>query len=133
VVEAHFEYDAFGQVVAATGSPNDFKIRFSTKKNESESRLNYYGYRDYDPVLGRWLSRDPIEEQGGDNLYAFSCNNAIDNWDFLGLVLKEFKLEDLIITDRIREAKEFGPPRVNGKILAGITNTIWEKNSSDVR
>ena len=28
-----------------------------------------YGYRYYDPVTGRWLSRDPIGEEGGANLY----------------------------------------------------------------
>jgi len=30
-----------------------------------------YKYRDYAPELGRWPSRDPIEENGGVNLYAF--------------------------------------------------------------
>ena len=34
--------------------------------------------------MGRWLSRDPIEEEGGINLYAFGKNNSICNIDFLG-------------------------------------------------
>ena len=28
-------------------------------------------YRVYDPALGRWLSRDPIAERGGINLYGY--------------------------------------------------------------
>jgi hypothetical protein len=40
-----------------------------------------YQERVYSPVLGRWLNRDPIEEEGGENLYAFCCNNAILNYD----------------------------------------------------
>jgi hypothetical protein len=35
--------------------------------------------------LGRWLSRDPIEEQGGYNLYAMVNNDAVNRLDFLGM------------------------------------------------
>jgi integrase/recombinase XerD len=31
-------------------------------------QVAYYGYRYFDPVTGRWPSRDPIEEEGGVNL-----------------------------------------------------------------
>jgi RHS repeat-associated protein len=45
----------------------------------------YYGYRYYDPVNGRWPSRDPIQERGGSNLYGFAYNNT-NRWiDVLGL------------------------------------------------
>jgi len=42
-------------------------------------------YRAYDPVLGRWLSRDPIAEAGGMNLYGYVGNNPINRFDPLGL------------------------------------------------
>ena len=44
----------------------------------------YYGYRYYDPVTGRWPSRDPIEENGGINLYSFVNNDGVNQWDYLG-------------------------------------------------
>jgi integrase/recombinase XerD len=47
--------------------------------------VTYYLYRWYDPLTGRWPSRDPIEEQGGVNLYGFVGNNAISWWDYLGM------------------------------------------------
>ena len=50
------------------------------------SGVEYYGYRYYDPETGRWLSRDPIEEQGGLNLYAFVRNNGVNRIDYLGLL-----------------------------------------------
>jgi hypothetical protein len=47
--------------------------------------VTLYGYRYYDPVTGSWPSRDPIEEEGGINLYAFVGNNGVNQWDVLGL------------------------------------------------
>jgi len=47
----------------------------------------YYGYRYYDPKTGRWPSRDPIEEEGGLNLYGFVGNDGLGKIDVLG---KEF-------------------------------------------
>ncbi|RYD76336.1 MAG: RHS repeat-associated core domain-containing protein, partial [Verrucomicrobiaceae bacterium] len=44
----------------------------------------YYGYRYYDPVIGRWPSRDPIGERGGVNLYGFVGNDGVNQWDYLG-------------------------------------------------
>jgi RHS repeat-associated protein len=44
-----------------------------------------YGYRYYDPVTGRWPSRDPIGEDGGVNLYGFVGNDGVNLWDILGL------------------------------------------------
>ena len=48
--------------------------------------MAYYGYRYYDPKTGRWPSRDPIEEEGGINLYGFVGNNPVSKFDRLGLV-----------------------------------------------
>ena len=43
-----------------------------------------YQRRFYRPDLGRWLNRDPIEEEGGENLYAFCDNNPVLYIDILG-------------------------------------------------
>ncbi|MCF7676399.1 MAG: RHS repeat-associated core domain-containing protein [Akkermansiaceae bacterium] len=47
----------------------------------------YYGYRWYDPLTGRWPSRDPIGERGGVNLYGFVGNDGVDYSDRLGAVI----------------------------------------------
>ncbi|WFB36357.1 RHS repeat-associated core domain-containing protein [Kiritimatiellota bacterium B12222] len=49
------------------------------------SGVRFYGFRYYDPETGRWPNRDPIEEQGGLNLYGFVGNDGVNSWDYLGL------------------------------------------------
>jgi RHS repeat-associated protein len=53
-------------------------FRFSTKYQDDETGLLYYGYRYYDPGTGRWPNRDPIGQWGGDNLYGFVGNAPED-------------------------------------------------------
>ena len=72
-------------------SENEFRAdpgsRSSRKCPESPgfaAVLIYYGYRYYDPVTGRWPSRDPIGEKGGINLYGFIGNDGVNKWDMLG-------------------------------------------------
>jgi len=45
------------------------------------------GQRFYSPGMGRWLSRDPIEERGGVNLYTFVKNRASELFDPTGLTI----------------------------------------------
>jgi len=81
-----FEYGPFGEVIRASGPlarTNPF--RFSTKYQDDESDFLYYGFRYYNPSTGRWLSRDPIGELGGPNLYEFVGNASISFQDYLGL------------------------------------------------
>jgi RHS repeat-associated protein len=97
-IAAHFEYDPFGNTTANTDSGNQFAYRFSTKPLDAETGLYYYGYRFYDPVTGRWPSRDTIEEDGGLNLYGFVGNNGIGMVDCLGM--KECDLVVVITLDK---------------------------------
>ena len=52
---------------------------------KSASGVRYYGRRYYDPKDGRFVGRDPLQEAGGINLYAFVTNNAVNLWDYLGM------------------------------------------------
>jgi len=46
--------------------------------------MRLYGYRYYDPLTGRWPSRDPIGIDGGINLYEAHCNNPLKWYDYSG-------------------------------------------------
>lgn len=82
---AEFEYGPFGELLKATGEKvGKHPFRWSTKYEDTENGLLYYGYRFFDPETGRWLSRDPIEEEGGLNLYTFIENDSNNSFDYLG-------------------------------------------------
>ena len=82
-----YEYAPFGEMLRAEvfdSAIQDNPFRFSSKFTDVETGLIYYGARYYSPALGRFLSRDPIEEAGGLNLYAFCGNNPVNKWDYQG-------------------------------------------------
>ncbi len=82
---AIYDYDAFGKEFRSSGPAADtVPFHFSTKFTDAETGLNYYGYRYFDPVNGRWLGRDPIGETGGVNLYGMVGNNPVIAVDILG-------------------------------------------------
>ena len=85
----------FGELATPTGAAAELPFRFSTKYSDSETGLLYYGYRYYDPITGRWLSRDPIQERGGLNLYNFVGNNALNMFDPVGLCCGSFILREV--------------------------------------
>jgi len=92
-VAAHYEYDPFGALMAATHDATsavcDFRtynpFRFSSEYADETLGLVYYNYRHYDPVMGRWMQRDPIFDKGGVNIYSMVGNAPYIRSDVLGL------------------------------------------------
>src|SRR5262249_6376149 len=68
-VSASYDYDTFGQTLKAVGDyATQNPMRFSSQYTDVETGLMYYGYRYYSPQTGKWISRDPAQEEGGTNL-----------------------------------------------------------------
>lgn len=79
-----YDYDAYGKPTQQSGMINpDF--RYAGMFYLQEAGLYLTQYRVYDPGTGRWLSRDPIGETGGINLYGYVENDPINLIDPLGL------------------------------------------------
>ncbi|NCE83800.1 RHS repeat-associated core domain-containing protein, partial [Pseudomonas sp. Q1] len=57
--------------------------RYSGKELDATG-LYYYGWRYYQPALGRWLSADPGGLVDGVNLFRFCTNNSINRTDWDG-------------------------------------------------
>jgi RHS repeat-associated protein len=110
-IAARYEYDPYGNPIPIPQPPgpgpyadlNPF--RFSTKWFDDETGLGYWGKRCYSSRLGRWISRDPIGEQGGLNLSEFARNSATNRTDPIGLASQgeEFHITVKPSTPRILE------------------------------
>jgi RHS repeat-associated protein len=76
-------YTSFGQM---TGSALDWLVfGFAGGSYDFESGLVRFGARDYDPQIGRWLSRDPKRfDATGANLFGYTMDDPINHVDPLG-------------------------------------------------
>jgi uncharacterized protein RhaS with RHS repeats len=55
----------------------------------------------YNPTTGRWISRDPIGELGGKNLYTFVGNNSVSRVDAQGLYTFDMEVKAYIEGTRV--------------------------------
>ncbi|NBR88170.1 MAG: RHS repeat-associated core domain-containing protein [Verrucomicrobia bacterium] len=91
-VMERYGYNAFGlsRVMAPdfssrSSSGYDWETRFDAYRWDAETGFYQVRYRYLHPNLGRWINRDPIEETGGSNLYAFVSNGTLTSTDPAGL------------------------------------------------
>ena len=72
-----YDYDAFGNVIASTGTtPNLYRYR--GEQFDSDLDLYYLRARWYNPVTGRFLSRDPLDTG---NKYAYAGADPVNRRD----------------------------------------------------
>ncbi len=79
-----YRYDAFGELMAESGTL-DQPFMSSTKRYDAGTELSYYGYRHYSAAIGRWITRDPVGEADGINLYGFVQNHPVNYYAPYGL------------------------------------------------
>ncbi|MCL1887545.1 MAG: DUF6531 domain-containing protein [Kiritimatiellaeota bacterium] len=97
-IVATYDYDAWGNVASVSASVlpytlREFRYRWQCREyvpiiHDTVLRTGLYYFRNrwYDPVSGRFLSKDPLGLGGGDlNLYAFCGNDPVNNKDPYGL------------------------------------------------
>jgi RHS repeat-associated protein len=80
---AEYDYDLYGKLMNNPRTAPEFG--FAGMHYHAPSGLYLTKYRAYDPETRRWLSRDPIEEAGGVNLYGYVGGNPVNRIDPDGL------------------------------------------------
>ncbi len=82
--------DAFGTVQPnsdpdSNGTHIHIENRFAGQYRDNETGLHYNGFRHYSPIIGRYMSSDPIGLAGGMNTYGYVTGNPLANFDLFGL------------------------------------------------
>src|SRR4051794_8117453 len=78
-------YDEYGLQISATGAALH-PLGFAGGIADPDTGLVKFGYRDYDPVSGRWLEPDPMGHAGGSpNLYLYAGGDPVNSTDPTGL------------------------------------------------
>ena len=73
------KYNVWGEIISDT-NPGFQPFGFAGCLYDQDTKLCRFGVRDYDPSIGRWLSKDPILFNGGDaNLYGYVLQDPV-NW-----------------------------------------------------
>jgi RHS repeat-associated protein len=83
-IHARYDYDPYGRSTKVSGDL-EADFGFTGFYRHQASGINLALYRAYDANLGRWLSRDPMGESGGINLYGYVGNDPVNAIDPLGL------------------------------------------------
>ena len=80
-----YGYDPCGNALQTTAPVTD--LDYAGMSYNADSGLYLTQFRAYDPVAGRWLSRDPLEESSdlATNLYVYAEGNPVSNTDSTGL------------------------------------------------
>ncbi len=85
--QGHFQItNGSGTVLTGTGIGND--ILYAGERYDSETGNYYCNARYYNPVLGRFLNRDPLpgaEFSQGTNMYAYCGNDPVNEIDPSGM------------------------------------------------
>ncbi len=115
------DYKPFGETVSIAsvdGFTNN--LRFPGQYYDAETGLNYNYYRDYNPVIGRYIEADPVGLFAGVNIYIYGMDNSNRFIDPQGLKSCCPKEEKDQIEKRITEvSNQLNGISTTGKVKEG--------------
>ncbi|MBI3206838.1 MAG: RHS domain-containing protein, partial [Myxococcales bacterium] len=84
-------FDAWGKRTLIAGAADFVPFGFAGGMLDHETGLTRFGARDYDPVVGRWVSKDPVRLAGGLNVYSYTASDPTNAIDPTGLEAEQCK------------------------------------------
>ena len=79
-------FDSFGNIINDSAPTFEVPFGFAGGLHDRDTNLVRFGYRDYNPDIGRWTAKDPVLFLG-DNIdfYGYVMNDPVNTVDPMGL------------------------------------------------
>jgi|GEM_PF-336589 len=106
-------YDEFG--VTFESNPGFQPFGFAGGLYDADTKLVHFGAREYDPSIGRFLTKDPLGLGGGLNVYDYAANDPVNLIDPSGL----------LFNGAVNAGEGYGQEAVNG-----YADTLTDPNAS---
>ncbi len=106
-------YDEFG--VTFESNPGFQPFGFAGGLYDADTKLVHFGAREYDPSIGRFLTKDPLGLGGGLNVYDYAANDPVNLSDPSGL----------LFNGAVNAGEGYGQEAVNG-----YADTLTDPNAS---
>ncbi len=107
-------YGSFGRRIQNSNPDHDLYLGFAAGLHDKDTGFIHFGYREYDPSIGRFITPDPIGLAGRDgDIYGYCLDDPINFHDRVGLAqVHERRLKGLEFLDE-----------PSGKILKKVLHT----------
>ena len=126
-----YEYDSYGMAQPSTPFVNN--LTFVGKEWDKETGFYKMGARYYDPIDGRFISKDPISIAGGINVYDYTSGNPINYSDPSGLLTGVEETAVITGTVVVVGAVISSPPVQNAlKNTANQIDALSQKMSAEI-
>ena len=108
-VVKRIDYDSFGNIIGDSNPSFVVPFSFAGGFYDRDIGLVRFGFRDYDPDIGRWTAKDPILFAGGNtDLYGYCLSDPINLVDSKGLVPPALPCISEFFKENIIKGKLFG-------------------------
>jgi len=124
-VVKRISYDSFGNILEDTNPSFTIPFGFAGGLHDRDTGLVRFGYRDYDPEVGRWTAKDPIGFAGGDtDLYGYVANDPINWIDPEGLWVPQVIGGSIGAAYGMYSAHQAGTSMLQGFVIGGLTGVL---------
>jgi RHS repeat-associated protein len=104
-----YAFDSFGNQIESSGTTTN-SFQYTGREFDAETGLYYYHARYYNPSIGRFISEDPINFDGGINFYAYVGNSPTNFIDPFGLAQCTYQIAAHTLLCVSDHNPRIGPP-----------------------
>jgi RHS repeat-associated protein len=124
-VVKRISYDSFGNILEDTNPSFTIPFGFAGGLHDRDTGLVRFGYRDYDPEVGRWTAKDPMGFAGGDtDLFGYVLNDPVNLIDPEGLWVAQAIGGAIGMAYGMYSAHQNGTSMLQGALIGGLTGVL---------